>query len=54
MIFSTAQVLLMARALSDRGAALCNVDALDSWKTYHEDYIADVRAMLEAIGATVE
>jgi hypothetical protein len=54
MNVTTTQVLLMARTLSDRSSEACNVNADDNWKIYHQMFIDDVRAMLLAIGATVD
>lgn len=54
MNFTVAQMLLMARTLSDRSAEACNVNAEDNWKIYSELFIEDVRAMLKAIGATTD
>lgn len=43
---------VMARAICLRGAEACNLDPEDFWKIYGVECIADVTAMLEAIGIT--
>lgn len=41
-------VVAAARVLSDRQAALCNVDCGDMWKIHGNDFLEDARAALEA------
>ncbi len=49
---SEAEVSAAGRALADRSAQLCNVDAEDNWKIYGGDYIEDARvALIAARGA---
>lgn len=45
-------VLAAARALSDRQAAACEVDAEDMWKTYPDVFLEDAQAALDAAGVT--
>lgn len=42
-------VSAMARTMSDRNADACNVDREDYWKTYGQDYIEDVQAMVDSV-----
>lgn len=39
-----------ARAFNKSMAETCNVDAEDQWKYYSETIIADVKAVIDAIG----
>jgi hypothetical protein len=41
----------VARLLSDRAAAECNVNKEDNWGTYSPVYRADAEAVLQLIGA---
>lgn len=47
----TPMSIAAARALAERSAAQCGVDAEDNWKIYGEDFIADAEAALNAAGA---
>ena len=44
-------VSAMARVLSDRSADACNIDRIDNWAMYGQEYIEDVQAMLAAAPA---
>lgn len=45
-------VVAAARVLCARGAALCNVDAEDSWKVHGDGFLEDAAAALYAAGMT--
>ena len=42
-------VSAMAKVLSDRSADACNIDRIDNWAMYGQEYIEDVQAMLAAV-----
>lgn len=43
-----AQISAAARHMSDRSAAVCNVDKDDNWKVYGQDFIDELREAIEA------
>ena len=47
--FTEAQVVAAARALCERNAEVCNVDARDNWNIYGNEFIEDARVALAAV-----
>lgn len=47
----TPMALAAGRALADRAAVHCSINADDNWKVYGEDFIEDAEFALNAAGA---